>query len=275
MHGMGGRPLPLEKNILALRKSYPGIYVVNLNIYPGPPSQLTHMKLMMQRISQAIKADPMLQDGFNFYGESQGGLQARAYVALYNDPPVHNLMALSGPQEGVGLFPRLDMPIIKQICADGAPIIDIYHWPRCSFCDYWHGLNEAKYLKNSQWLADVNNAREQKDPKIAERIKSLNFYMASAGSDDEVVQPRESAWHTFWPWGGPQKESAVMDWRQTDSYKGDWIGLRTLDEQGRLEFNMYEGAHTEYKMSWWTTHLLPMFNNTLSSLSSFNTTFMV
>jgi len=112
----------------------------------------------------------------------------------------------------------------------------------------------------------VNNALDEKDPSIAERMKSLNFYMASAGSDDKVVQPRESAWHTFWPWGGPQKESAVMDWRKTDSYKGDWLGLKTLDAQGKLAFNMYEGGHTKYNSSWWLATVLPVFNNKLKTL---------
>jgi palmitoyl-protein thioesterase len=275
MHGMGSRLVEYEKNIIWLRQAYPGIYIKNLNTYPGPPSQMTHMTPQQVRISQEIKSDPMLQQGFNFYGESQGGLQARAYVTLDNDPPVHNLVAISGPQEGVGLCPTLDMPIIKQICADGAPILDIYHWPKCSFCDFWHGLDEKKYLKNNQWLADLNNAKEQKDASKAARMKSLNFYMASAGSDDKVVQPRESAWHTFWPWGGPQTEKAVLDWRQTEGYKGDWLGLKTLDEQGKLEFNMYEGTHTAYNSSWWLATVLPVFNNKLSALKALDTTYMV
>jgi len=266
MHGMGSRLVEYEKNIVWLRKAYPGIYIKNLNIYPGPPSQMTHMAPMQARIEESIKSDPMLQDGFNFYGESQGGLQARAYVSLTNDPPVHNLVSISGPQEGVGLCPTIDMPVLKQICADGAPIIGIYHWPKCSFCDYWHGLDKEKYLKNNQWLAALNNAKDQKDESISARMKSLNFYMASAGSDDRVVQPRESAWHTFWPWGGPQKESAVMNWRQTEGYQGDWLGLKTLDEQGKLEFNMYEGGHTAYNSSWWLSTVLPVFNNKLLNL---------
>merc|ERR1712224_66014 len=93
-----------------------------------------------------------------------------------------------------------------------------------------HGSNEKEYLQKSKFLSVANNAQEQKDDKIRKNMMSLNFYMASAGSDDKIVQPRESAWHTFWPWGGPQKEEAVMDWRKTDSYKGDWLGLKTLDE---------------------------------------------
>ena len=50
----------------------------------------------------------MLKDGFTFYGESQGGLIARVYVSEYNDPPVHNLIAISGPQAGVGACPTVD-----------------------------------------------------------------------------------------------------------------------------------------------------------------------
>merc|ERR1711907_751878 len=66
MHGMGSRLVEYEKNILALRQAYPGIYIKNMNIYPGPPSQTTKMMPMMVRIHQAIKSDPMLADGFNF-----------------------------------------------------------------------------------------------------------------------------------------------------------------------------------------------------------------
>merc|ERR1712086_1134553 len=164
---------------------------------------------------------------------------------------------------------------IKQICADGAPILDIYHWPRCSFCDFWHGLNKETYLKENQWLAMVNNAKVQKDPSITARMKTLNFYMASAGSDDKVVQPRESAWHTFWPWGGPQKESAVLDWRKTESYEGDWLGLKTLDGLGKLEFNMYEGKHTAYNDTWWLSTVLPVFDNTLPDLKVIDAMYIV
>lgn len=261
MHGMGSRLVEYEKNILWLRQAYPGIFVVSLNVYPGPPSQLTHMEPQMARIKKTVAAIPMLQHGFNFYGESQGGLEARVYVSLFNEPPVFNLVAISGPQAGVGLCPEVDIPVIKEICAGGAPIIGIYKWPRCSFCDYWKGTDEKQYLVQSQWLAQVNNDRPTKNASFQTKMASLNLYMASAGSDDKVVQPRESAWHTFWPWGGPKTQ--VVDWRQTESYNGDWLGLRTLDAAGKLIFNMYEGGHTKYNSSWWLATVLPLFNNTL------------
>ena len=55
----------------------------------------------------------------------------------------------------------------------------------------------------------------------------------------------------------------MEDWRKTEAYAGDWQGLRTLDKQDKLEFNMYEGAHTGYNATWWLQTVQPMFNNTL------------
>jgi palmitoyl-protein thioesterase len=264
MHGMGSRLLEYEKNIRWLRRAYPGIYVVELNVYPGPPSQTTGMKAQMARTVESIRGNPMLRDGFNFYGESQGGLVARTYVSQFNDPPVYNLVAISGPQAGVGMCPDVDMPILKTVCADGAPVLGIYWWPRCSFCNFWKGQDKAEYLAKSEWLAEVNNDKQQGgNTTHAANMRSLNFYMASAGSDDHVVQPRESAWHTFWPWGGDRTK--VTPWRETESYLGDWLGLKTLDAQGKLAFNMYTGGHTKYNSSWWLSTVLPVFNNKLPS----------
>merc|ERR1712013_849331 len=113
-------------------------------------------------------------EGFNFYGESQGGLEARSWVGLYNYPQVYNLVAISGPQEGVGLCPETaGIPIVKQVCAGGAPALDIYDWPDCSFCNYWHG-EKKKNLKKSKFLAMINNAGENKDEKIRQNMMSLN-----------------------------------------------------------------------------------------------------
>merc|ERR1712062_692048 len=156
-------------------------------------------------------------------------------------------VAISGPQAGVGACPTVEIPGIKQFCEYGAGVLDIYRWPKCSFCDYWKGSNEEKYLSQNQWLKDRNNDVKTKDLRRAQRMASLNTYMASAGSEDTVVQPGESAWHTFWPWG---KRSGVIDPRQTESYEGDWLGLKTLDQQGKLILNMYEGKHTQYNASW-------------------------
>ena len=44
---------------------------------------------------------------------------------------------------------------------------------------------------------------------------------------DETVQPKESAWHLYWSWGDNDR-SKIMNFNETDTYKHDLLGLRTL-----------------------------------------------
>eukprot|EP00658_Telonema_sp_P-2_P011469 TRINITY_DN1437_c0_g1_i1.p3 TRINITY_DN1437_c0_g1~~TRINITY_DN1437_c0_g1_i1.p3 ORF type:complete len:159 (-),score=56.84 TRINITY_DN1437_c0_g1_i1:22-498(-) len=98
MHGMNNNVHGYQKNVVAIQAKYPGIYVTSLNVYNDASSMLTHMDKQIAAVAQAIRADPNLKHGFNFYGESQGALLARAYVTLYNDPPVYlSLIHISEP----------------------------------------------------------------------------------------------------------------------------------------------------------------------------------
>eukprot|EP00658_Telonema_sp_P-2_P011470 TRINITY_DN1437_c0_g1_i2.p1 TRINITY_DN1437_c0_g1~~TRINITY_DN1437_c0_g1_i2.p1 ORF type:complete len:288 (-),score=71.38 TRINITY_DN1437_c0_g1_i2:361-1224(-) len=261
MHGMNNNVHGYQKNVVAIQAKYPGIYVTSLNVYNDASSMLTHMDKQIAAVAQAIRADPNLKHGFNFYGESQGALLARAYVTLYNDPPVYNLVGLNGPQAGVGECPSVEVPVIKQLCADIGTDLQIYRWPFCSFCSYWRGKGHASYLRNSQWLADVNNQRSVNQTR-RQNMMALNQYMVTVASQDKTVQPKESAWHTFWYWGDDQRKR-VMPYNQTQDYVDDVLGLQTLDKRGDLLLNSFDGGHCGYQMDWWNSTVLPMFDNQL------------
>lgn len=261
MHGMNSDERGYKRNVDAIKAKYPGIYVANLAVYDDLSSMLTHMDKQIAAVIAAIKKDPKLSKGFNFYGESQGALLARAYVTLSNDPPVYNLVAMNGPQNGVGECPTIEVPVIKQLCGDLGTALEIYHWPACSFCSYWRGKNKTTYLDNSQWLADVDNERTVNQTRRQNMI-SLNKYMATVALRDTIVQPAQSAWHTYWYWGD-ESRSKVMNLTETDGYKNDVLGLKTLDERGDLILNSFDGTHCGYQMSWWNATVLPMFDNRL------------
>lgn len=197
MHGMNNNENGYAKNVDALNVTYPGIYIKTLATYDDISSIDTPMDKQLAAMTAAIQSDPKLKQGFNFYGESQGALLARAYVTTVNDPPVYNLVAMNGPQNGVGECPTIEIPIIKQLCGDLGDALRIYHWPFCSFCSYWRGKDKQTYLDNSQWLADINNEHAVNETRRKNMI-SLNQYMATVALRDEVVQPAYSAWHTYW-----------------------------------------------------------------------------
>lgn len=89
---------------------------------------------------------------------------------------------------------------------------------------------------------------------------SLNKYMATVALQDVVVQPPQSAWHTYWHWGDITRRS-TMRLEDTDGYKNDTLGLRTLNERGDLILNSFDGPHCGYNSDWWDKNVLPMFDN--------------
>lgn len=268
MHGMNGDASELNKIKMALEETYPGIYVHNLDILPKLNSLLKSIPHQMEKIVDTIRADDKLRDGFNFYGESQGALEARIYVTQYNDPPVYNLVALNGPQAGVGECPTIEWPGVKQACADLGASIAIYDWPFCSFCNFWKdNRNQEEYQKKSKWLAASNNeqgAYGHVNQTYVKNMEGLNQYMVTRAMRDEIVQPSYSAFHQYWAWGDAKRDdSKIPKFQETEGYKTNALGLKTLYDRGDMIFNAFNGTHTKYNMSWWRKHVLKMFNNTL------------
>lgn len=212
-------------------------------------------------------------------------------TSLLSRVQVHNLIAINGPQSGVGECPAIEWKPIKSLCGSTGTAIGIYHWPYCSFCSYWkvvplthtctereretwnlidrydtrtlshyhctQGSDQKEYLENSQWLAGLNNEKEVNSTR-RERMISLNSYMATYATEDHIVQPPQSAWHTYWAWGDTTR-GKVQDFRDTDGYKRDLLGLKSLDLRGSLFLNHFEGGHVGYNISWWNETVLPLF----------------
>ena len=151
------------------------------------------------------------------------------------------------------------------MCGNIGADLDLYAWPFCSFCSYWKGnRDENNYLSKSKWLATINNDRWNETNGLNATYRAnmiaLNQYMATYAELDQVVQPRESAWHSFWKWGD-QDRTEVMLLNETEGYIHDVLGLKTLNERGDLLLNSFHGKHVDYNQSWWNEVVLPMFNN--------------
>lgn len=98
------------------------------------------------------------------------------------------------------------------------------------------------YLESSNFLADVNNEREVKNQTYKENMKKLERFAMYMFSDDTTVVPPQSAY--FQEYNASSEE--VTKLKDRDLYKEDWIGLKWLDERGRLEFKIAEGGHMQF-----------------------------
>ena len=97
------------------------------------------------------------------------------------------------------------------------------------------------YLAYSDFLADINNERPVKKATYAYNMRNLTRFAMYVFAEDKTVVPKESAWfadvNTTSGYVTPLQDRLL--------YLEDWIGLRWLDEQGRLDFKAMPGAHME------------------------------
>lgn len=171
-----------------------------------------------------------------------------------------NLISICGPQEGVGKCPERIPGWLCGIFSAGP------YTARFSFASYWKDVsNQQKYLQQSVFLADVNNERNPKKKQYKANMLKLNKYVLVMALNDTVIFPKESQWHGFYAWGN---DSKVVDVQDSEGYEGDWIGLKTLDQQKKIDFKSFEGEHIRFSNQFWNDEILPYFDVKHSEMSS-------
>lgn len=90
-------------------------------------------------------------------------------------------------------------------------------------------MNE--YLAKNKFLADINNEYKFKNAEYQKRLESLDKFVMYAFEFDDTIVPFESTWFGW--------ENKTME--ETTGYQENWIGLRTLDEQEKIERRMIRG----------------------------------
>ncbi|GAA5893104.1 hypothetical protein JCM6882_003887 [Rhodosporidiobolus microsporus] len=150
---------------------------------------------------------------------------------------------------------------------------------------YWREQERVdEYLKVNTFLKDINNERvgdeqpdegeeddewvmvgEEDEPRNAtykENFSSLNRFVMLRFSEDLTVVPPHSSHFTLpspnatncptppLP-SDPSCYSTPLPWSSLPLYTHDYIGLRALDEKGRIVKGVCEGAHMEISEECW------------------------
>ncbi len=113
------------------------------------------------------------------------------------------------------------------------------------------------YLNSSLFLASINNeVPAHANTTYAAHLATLNTLVLVLFSADKTVVPKESAW--FGSYSAPNgtrrrgwDEKTMVPMRLQPLYTHDWIGLRALDEAGRVLLETCEGEHMQLAEECW------------------------
>ncbi|KAF2456123.1 Alpha/Beta hydrolase protein [Lineolata rhizophorae] len=234
---------------------HPGSFVYNIRLDEDPSSDRTatflgNLTTQLASVCADLATHPILSaaPAVNALGFSQGGQFLRGYVERCNAPPVRRLVTFGAQHNGIAEFER---------CGDGDWIckgaMGLLHWNTWSGfvqgrvvpAQYYRetnnetGLGSDAYLENSNWLADVNNERAEKNETYKANLASLEKFVMYVFENDTTVIPKESGWFAE----VNTDTGNVTALRDRKMYKEDWLGLRELDEKDGLAFRTVPGGH--------------------------------
>jgi palmitoyl-protein thioesterase len=150
-----------------------------------------------------------------------------------------------------------EIPTMKKVCVRFSVI--------CISLIASHILWELGYLEKNRFLPYLNNEK-QFNSTYKENMKSLNKFIMIRFAQDVMIKPAYTAVSGKSSlaqrkkkkkrWDIQTKNEADLQWFWVDDkdhnliplnerelYKKDWLGLKYLDEQNRLEFLVCPGQH--------------------------------
>jgi len=272
-HGMGDTccyPFSMGAIQSAIESVIPGVYVYSIMIGSNIVEDefcgfIGSVNNQIQEVCDTLKNVPNLRDGFNAVGFSQGGQFLRAYVERCNDPPIYNLVTMGGQHCGVADIPDCTSvneticQIIEEVLALG--IYNPVAQEVVVQAQYFHDPMEPdEYLQYNKFLADINNDVVI-NSAYKQNLVKLNNLVLVQFADDTVVVPKVSSWFGFYK---DNDLNRILPYNETELYIEDRIGLKTLDQFGKLKFDSTPGNHMHFTLDWFKAHVtIPYLMNDL------------
>jgi palmitoyl-protein thioesterase len=235
-----------------------GVYTRCIESSPGLYSVFTPIKRQAEIACEIIKQDPNFQSEFNILAVSQGSLIGRYIIeACAIKGTVKRYIAIGGPQMGVSKAPHCLGERMYCNIVNGTIDFFVYNYlvqHLIGPAGYFRiPTSYDAYINYSDFLADLNNEKVEKNQNYKDRILQLEKVLLVKFNLDTMVIPKESAWFGYY-----DSEYNVVDLKDTEFYIKDYLGIRELVERGSVGFIEFPGEHVKFNNKDVVYHMIPL-----------------
>jgi len=254
-----------------IEKEVPGVFVYSIcigrelgkcNIVSDTlDGFLGNVSAQIDYACESIKSVPQLAKGFNMVGFSQGGLFSRALVQRCPEAKVKSLVSIGGPQNGVYGFPSCPPDGPREICEYVQKLLNIGAYrPNIQShivqAQYWHdAIDEQLYVDKNIFLPALNMLGSVA-PEEVERLNQVENFVLVKFNNDTVVIPKESEHFGFY---NDDQSKVISPCQDLPIWNN--LGLKTLNDGGKLIFLSTDGDHLQFSDAWFTENIIPYLEN--------------
>lgn len=188
---------------------------------------------------ELMKEEELLKKGFILIGISQGGLLARGILQRCPIGKfVRRFLSIGGPQNGIAISPEIKrIYFVNEIAYFLCYLFFRYLIVPCS---YFKPVNHMKmYLESNVDLIDLNNEKFS-NLNYKKRILNLEAFVNISFLQDDTVIPYNSGNFGFFK---DNNYNSFIHFEDSEQFKSDLLGLKSLDDQGKFFKCEVEGGH--------------------------------
>ena len=213
----------------------------------------------VEEACEKIKANPNFQSKFSILGISQGTLIGRYIIEKCQmKGQVMRYMSFDGPQMGIGSIPKLTCGTFCDFLVNITAPLFYKMKDRIAPAAYFRYKYDQEYYElHNTFLKMLNNENNEKDEEIKRRFSNLEKVKLIKSKDDSVIVPRDSSWFMFYDFEGKE----IVPLEESQFYKKDFIGLRKLNEEGKVIFATFRDEHVIYNIVEYWEEIVAFFED--------------
>nr|ATJ44575.1 acetyltransferase 12 [Helicoverpa assulta] len=240
IHGVMTGSASMEMIKFRIEEQHPGTIVYNVNRFESWSSLETMWHQVLEIGMDIANISASHPEGINLIGYSQGGLIARGIVETFPNVSVSTFISLSSPQAGqygAGFLHLVFPGLVKDT------VYELFYsrvGQHTSVGNYWNDpYHQSLYETYSVYLPYINNhIKSAKSEDFKKNLLRLKRLVLIGGPDDNVITPWQSSQFGYY-----DANETIIEMKSQDIYMEDKIGLRTLDESGRLHVVTVPGVN--------------------------------